>query len=155
MSVLLFTAGATFVEIVNEIQEAFKNSYAEGIANSVNNIEFHGNNDNANSYHLWITYTTNGSSTTKQSAYVYIPYATDTAYGLAKYDDHSIKKNSDGQLYVNGELTDTKYSFKCKNSSLHSSKDGKFILEIAILLRIKLSPHFINFGKYKLCKPKF
>ena len=105
----------SYIDTLSEIQEAFKNSYAEGIANSVNNIEFHGNNDNANSYHLWITYTTNGSSTTKQSAYVYIPYATDTAYGLAKYDDHSIKKNSDGQLYVNGELTDTKYSLDAAN----------------------------------------
>ena len=105
----------SYIDTLSEIQEAFKNSYAEGIANSVNNIKFHGNNDNANSYHLWITYTTNGSSTTKQSAYVYIPYATDTAYGLAKYDDHSIKKNSDGQLYVNGELTDTKYSLDAAN----------------------------------------
>ena len=117
----------SYIDTLSEIQEAFKNSYAEGIANSVNNIKFHGNNDNANSYQLWITYTTNGSSTAKESAYVNIPYATDTAYGLAKYDDstikknpsgqlsvnyddNTIKKNPNGQLYVNGQLTDTKYS---------------------------------------------
>lgn len=99
----------SYIDTLSEIQEAFKNSYAEGIANSVNNIKFHGANTNT-SYHLWITYTTNGNSNSKQTAYVNIPYATDTAYGLAKYDDRSIKKNSNGQLYVNGELTDTKYS---------------------------------------------
>lgn len=112
----------SYIDTLSEIQEAFKNSYAEGIANSVNNIKFHGNNDNTNSYQLWITYTTNGSSTAKQSAYVNIPYATDTTYGLAKYDDRSIKKNSDGQLYVNGELTDTKYSMAVNNH-----EDGAYI----------------------------
>ena len=51
----------SYIDTLSEIQEAFKNSYAEGIANSVNNIKFHGANTNT-SYHLWITYTTNCNS---------------------------------------------------------------------------------------------
>jgi hypothetical protein len=105
----------SYIDTLAEIQEAFKNSYAEGIANSVNNIKFHGNNTNT-SYHLWITYTTNGNSNSKQTAYVDILYGTDTAYGLVKYDDRSIKKNTNGQLYVNGELTDTKYSLDARSN---------------------------------------
>lgn len=111
----------SYIDTLAEIQEAFKNSYAEGIANSVNNIKFHGNDTNT-SYRLWITYTTNGNSNSKETAYVNIPYATDTAYGLVKYDDRSIKKNSNGQLYVNGELTDTKYSMAVNNH-----EDGAYI----------------------------
>lgn len=100
----------SYIDTLSEIQNAFNNSYAEGIANSVNNIQLHSNSNLNTSYDLWITYTTNGNPTVKQTAYVHIPFATDTAYGLVKYDDRSIKKNSNGQLYVNGELTDTKYS---------------------------------------------
>lgn len=105
----------SYIDTLSEIQNAFNNSYAEGIANSVNNIKFHGNNTNT-SYHLWITYTTNGNSNSKQTAYVDILYGTDTAYGLVKYDDRSIKKNTNGQLYVNGELTDTKYSLDARSN---------------------------------------
>lgn len=104
----------SYIDTLAEIQEAFKNSYAEGIANSVNNIKFYGNNTNT-SYHLRITYTTNGNSNSKETAYVDILYGTDTTYGLVKYDDRSIKKNTNGQLYVNGELTDTKYSLNAAN----------------------------------------
>lgn len=104
----------SYIDTLSEIQEAFKNSYAEGIANSINTIEYHGASG-GNSYNMWITYTTNGNSATKQSAYVNIPYASATAYGLAKYDDSTIKKNTNGQLYVNGALTDTKYSMNAAN----------------------------------------
>lgn len=112
----------SYIDTLAEIQEAFKNSYAEGIANSVNNIKFHGNNTNT-SYHLWITYTTNGNSNSKETAYVDILYGTDTAYGLVKYDGRSIKKNTNGQLYVNGELTDTKYSLDARSNGLISYID--------------------------------
>ena len=104
----------SYIDTLSEIQEAFKNSYAEGIANSVKNINFHGNKTGT-SYQLWITYTTNGNSTAKQTAYVHIPFATDTAYGLVKYDNNTIKMNSTGQLYVDGKLTDTKYSTDAAN----------------------------------------
>lgn len=112
----------SYIDTLSEIQEAFKNSYAEGIANSVNNIQLHSNNNLNTSYDLWITYTTNGNPTVKQTAYVHIPFATYTAYGLVKYDDRSIKKNTNGQLYVNGELTDTKYSMAVNNH-----EDGAYI----------------------------
>lgn len=105
----------SYIDTLSEIQEAFKNSYAEGIANSVNNIQLHSNSNLNTSYDLWITYTTNGNPTVKQTAYVHIPFATDTAYGLVKYDDRSIKKNTNGQLYVNGALTDTNYSMNAAN----------------------------------------
>lgn len=112
----------SYIDTLSEIQNAFKNSYAEGIANSVNNIQLHSNSNLNTSYDLWITYTTNGNPTVKQTAYVHIPYATDTAYGLVKYDDRSIKKNSNGQLYVNGALTDTKYSMAVNNH-----EDGAYV----------------------------
>lgn len=112
----------SYIDTLSEIQNAFNNSYAEGIANSVNNIQLHSNSNLNTSYDLWITYTTNGNPTVKQTAYVHIPFATDTAYGLVKYDDRSIKKNSNGQLYVNGELTDTKYSMAVNNH-----EDGAYI----------------------------
>ncbi len=99
----------SYIDTLAEIQEAFKNSYAEGIANSIKTIEYHGNN-NVKEYQLWITYTTNGNPTVKQTAYVNIPHTTDTTYGLVKYDDITIKKNTNGQLYVDGALTDTKYT---------------------------------------------
>lgn len=105
----------SYIDTLAEIQEAFKNSYAEGIANSVNNIQLHINDNLNTSYDLWITYTTNGNPTVKQTAYVHIPFATDTAYGLVKYDDKTIKKNANGLLYVNGELTDTNYSMNAAN----------------------------------------
>lgn len=105
----------SYIDTLSEIQEAFKNSYAEGIANSINNIKFHGISNLNTSYDLWITYTTNGNPTVKQTAYVHIPFATDTEYGLVKYDDRSIKKNTNGQLYVNGALTDTNYSMNAAN----------------------------------------
>lgn len=90
----------SYIDTLAEIQEAFKNSYAEGIANSINAIQYHGASG-SNSYNMWITYATNGNSNTKQSAYVNIPYGTNTTYGLVKYDDSTIKKNSNGQLFVN------------------------------------------------------
>lgn len=111
----------SYIDTLAEIQEAFKNSYAEGIANSINTIKYHGA-ISGNSYTLWMTYTTNGDSSTKQSAYVNIPFATDVAYGLTKYDDRTIKKNSDGQLYVDGKLTDTKYSMDAA-----SHEDGAYV----------------------------
>lgn len=112
----------SYIDTLSEIQEAFKNSYAEGIANSVNNIQLHGNSNLNTSYDLWITYTTNGNPTVKQTAYVNIPFATDTAYGLVKYDDNTIKKNTSGQLYVDGKLTDTNYSMNAANHD-----DGAYV----------------------------
>ena len=112
----------SYIDTLSEIQEAFKNSYAEGIANSINNIYFNGHGNSGTSYDLWIAYTTNGNPSVKKTAYVNIPFATDTAYGLVKYDDRSIKKNSNGQLYVNGELTDTKYSMAVNNH-----EDGVYV----------------------------
>lgn len=112
----------SYIDTLAEIQEAFKNSYAEGIANSINNIYFNGHANSGTSYDLWIAYTTNGNPSVKKTAYVNIPFATDTAYGLVKYDDRSIKKNSNGQLYVNGELTDTKYSMAVNNH-----EDGAYV----------------------------
>lgn len=112
----------SYIDTLSEIQEAFKNSYAEGIANSVNNIQLHSNNNLNTSYDLWITYTTNGNPTVKQTAYVHIPFATDTAYGLVKYDNNTIKKNTSGQLYVDGKLTDTNYSMNAANHD-----DGAYV----------------------------
>ena len=45
----------SYIDTLAEIQEAFKNSYAEGIANSVNNIQLHSNSNLNTSYDLWIT----------------------------------------------------------------------------------------------------
>lgn len=106
---------STYIDTLAEIQEAFKNSYAEGIANSINAIQYHGLASRT-SYSMWITYTTNGNSTSKETAYVNIPYASNATYGLVKYDNYTIRKNGNDQLYVDGELTDTKYSLTAKNS---------------------------------------
>ena len=99
----------SYIDTLAEIQEAFKNSYAEGIANSINYISFEGNLK-SNSYELHISYKTNGSNYHKDTSYIAIPFGSNTAYGLVKYDNNTIKKNNSGQLYVDGELTDTKYT---------------------------------------------
>ena len=105
----------SYIDTLSEIQNAFvDNSYTESIVNSVKSIQYHGGITDKG-YTMWITYTTNGSNTTKESAYVNITAATNTAYGLVKYDDSTIKKNDNGQLYVNGALTDTKYSLYTNN----------------------------------------
>lgn len=105
----------SYIDTLSEIQNAFDNSYAESIAKSVKSVQYHGDfDDSLSCFKTWITYTTNGG-TTQESAYVNIPYGTDSEYGLVKYDNRSIKKDNSGNLYVNGKLTDTTYSMFAAN----------------------------------------
>lgn len=96
-----------YIDTLAEIQDAFKNSYAESIANSVKSINISKGGDSTTAY-INVSYTTHGNVTHTVSTG--ISYGTNTTYGLVKYDNNTIKKNANGHLYVDGKLTDTKYS---------------------------------------------
>ena len=99
----------SYIDTLAEIQEAFDNSYAESIANSINYISFDGSLK-SNSYELHISYKTNGSNEHKDTAYIQIPFGSNTTYGLVKYDNSTIIKNSNNQLSLSIIHTNGKHS---------------------------------------------
>lgn len=85
----------SYIDTLAEIQEAFKNSYAESIANSIKDITI-SQSDSTLSTYINLTYTTHGG--TVETVKASIPYATNSVYGLVKYDNSTIVKNSNNQL---------------------------------------------------------
>lgn len=85
----------SYIDTLSEIQEAFKNSYAEGIANSIKDIKISHSGDNSSAY-INLTYTTHGGA--EKTVQATVTYASATTYGLVKYDNYTIVKNSNNQL---------------------------------------------------------